>query len=181
MRNVLRTLASDQHASGRHQAASVLAQSSLYRVGMSEHAEREEGVVGMDALQQTVEQMRALGRDRGIKGITSKHIAEHFQLGLCGGCGLPSWEQPCPVCGFYPYGNDPREVERCQRPGYTKGHWIRTVESYGGIAAWYFSGCKQTRAWDFSEYRELIETLTAEAAQLEWPDPEAVYEEVVVR
>jgi len=28
----------------------------------------------------------------------------YFHLGPCARCGCPSWQQPCPVCGFYPYG-----------------------------------------------------------------------------
>lgn len=33
-----------------------------------------------------------------------------FHLSKCGGCGAPSFQQPCSLCGFYPYGS-------------YKGHW----------------------------------------------------------
>jgi len=42
-----------------------------------------------------------------------------FHLSKCGGCGAPSFQQPCSLCGFYPYGSnkghwDPREATREQ-------------------------------------------------------------------
>ena len=156
MRNVLRTLASDQHASGRHQAASVLAQSSLYRVGMSAKTQTVEMVRGMD-----------------------KKAARYFHLSPCGGCGMPTWQQPCPVCGYYPMGNVSEEQERC-RPYQDKGRWLRLVKRHGSIAAWYWAGRKRTVAWSSNwSFREETEALIEQCASMEWPDPEAVYEEVV--
>lgn len=29
-----------------------------------------------------------------------------FHLSACGGCGAPSFQQPCSLCGYYPYGAD---------------------------------------------------------------------------
>jgi len=45
-----------------------------------------------------------------------------FHLSACGGCGAPSFQQPCPLCGFYPMGED-------------KGTWSPRTAGYEAFAA----------------------------------------------
>jgi hypothetical protein len=124
----------------------------------------------MSAYKDTVKLVKELGGER----------ASYFHLSRCA-CGQPSWQQPCPLCGYYPYGNDPEERERCRRQGLTKEHWLRRVASHGSIGAWYFSGLKNTVAWaeDTGDFRAKVEALIAKAESAEWPDPSEVYDEVV--
>lgn len=38
----------------------------------------------------------------------------YLHLSICA-CGQPSWQQPCPWCGFYPKGRDQPERERAAK------------------------------------------------------------------
>lgn len=58
-----------------------------------------------------------------------------FNLSPCI-CGAPSWKQPCPFCGFYPYGNDPIERKRCESKYAQLGAFLRHLNGRG-IARFY--------------------------------------------
>ena len=52
---------------------------------------------------------------------TIRSLGEHwrsFHLHPCAQCGCPSWQQPCPVCAFYPYGSK----------GYAEGARVRKTK-----------------------------------------------------
>jgi len=41
---------------------------------------------------------------RNAERMLKRHSPFHLQA--CGGCGCPSFRQPCTLCGFYPLGAD---------------------------------------------------------------------------
>lgn len=123
------------------------------------------------------EQAKDLIRDLdGPEGLT-----RYFHLTPCGGCGQPVWQQPCPLCGYYPMGNDPAERKRCRNMGVEKVDWLRYVVRHGGLAQWYISGYKRTVAWrDFEPgFRDKIERLLDQSKALELPDAIDVYNAVM--
>jgi hypothetical protein len=74
-------------------------------------------------------------------------LTRNFHLFRCV-CGAPSYQQPCPSCGYYPMAGDPscRETARCKGTA-VQAHWTSAVERAGGIAAWYLSNYRRTQAW----------------------------------
>jgi hypothetical protein len=75
-----------------------------------------------------------------------------FHLSRCY-CGAPSWQQPCPTCGYYPmYG---LTGTSWARDSATREGFVARAERHGGVAAWYFAGYRRTVAytkdWRFAE------------------------------
>jgi hypothetical protein len=53
----------------------------------------------------------------------------HFHLSPCGKCTLPSWQQPCPWCGFYPMGE-----HNWQKQPQTREDFLRRLQGSTGLA-----------------------------------------------
>lgn len=73
---------------------------------------------------------------------------ENFHLTPCGGCGCPMWQQPCLICGFYPYGSKVTgAAAQSNRPSQlnnepwvcSKEEWTKAVNGRGGIVQFYLS------------------------------------------
>jgi len=106
-----------------------------------------------------------------------------FHLAPCGGCGGPSFGQPCAICNFYPMGPD-------------KGIWHPTVASEGyfldlvdksgpdgrggNIATWLLSSYKRTPDYRQRGESARLQAAIDHAAELDLP-PASLYWEVVVR
>lgn len=74
---------------------------------------------------------------------------EHFHLRPCGGCSAPMWQQPCALCGFYPYGRPTDlEIAACKRtiPDPRKS-FIDAVHHAGNLAVWYIRNWRNSMAW----------------------------------
>jgi len=111
---------------------------------------------------------------QAVRDMDERH--RYFHLTPCGGCGQPSFQQPCPLCGYYPMGNDPAERERCSGP--TREDWLRMVR--GNVALWYVSRGRRTLSWKTdSMFRESIERLEDEARAMKQPSPEEIYDAVM--
>jgi hypothetical protein len=124
----------------------------------------------MNPYEQTKAAIRALD---GPEGIT-----RNFHLSPCGGCGQPVWQQPCPLCGYYPMGSDPRERERCQKMDVTRDDWLRYAKRAGDVAQWYLEGFTRTVAWSKCEpgFRDKVCALIEQAKDLGLSDDAEVYE-----
>jgi len=109
----------------------------------------------------------------------------HFALNPCGGCGCPSFGQPCAVCGHYPMGERPEPVtetleERADR--FRRSVLASAPEGKGNIATWYFKDLRKTVAYQkspsFKQKADLLFTKGTWMGAL--PDPDAVFRHVVV-
>lgn len=107
----------------------------------------------------------------------------HLHLAACGGCGGPSFQQPCPLCGFYPMGADqgrwyPHSATRhffCEQVAAT------AAKGTGNIATWVLSACKTTVAYSqTTAFRQRLDAALAEAALLLMPDPGIVHDRISV-
>lgn len=104
-----------------------------------------------------------------------------FHLSPCGGCGGPSFGQPCALCGHYPMGGpDPR-------PPATPERFSQAVKNSmpggtGNLATWYFGDFKKRVSYKpFSPYKSKVDALIAEGAGMtDLPDAEAVWKHVAV-
>jgi hypothetical protein len=100
-----------------------------------------------------------------------------FHLSRCY-CGAPTWQQPCPSCGFYPmYGSTGTS---CARDSATRERFIATAERYGGVAAWYFAGYRRTVAYGKDpRFAAKIDRLVASARTWDGvPTPGDVWDQV---
>ena len=105
-----------------------------------------------------------------------------FHLAPCGGCGAPSFQQPCMMCGFYPMGT-PTAADIS--PPAKREAFVRAVEGSmpegrGNLATWYLSSRRKTVAYDKSpRYREEVEATVRTAALVaDLPDAGAVFDHV---
>ena len=98
-----------------------------------------------------------------------------FHLSECGGCGCPSFQQPCQLCGFYPMCSD-------------KGHWspkVATKEMFctmvdrsgpdgtGGTIATWHAACKA------QGFRRDTDDAKRDALEVDVPSAAAYWEAVV--
>lgn len=98
-----------------------------------------------------------------------------FHLGRCF-CGAPSWQQPCPTCGYYPmYGTTGTSWARDSA---TREAFVRTAERHGGVAAWYFAEHRRLVAYakqpDFA--RRIDALVTAARGWADVPSPGEVWD-----
>jgi len=105
-----------------------------------------------------------------------------FHLAACGGCGGPSFQQPCPLCGYYPRGAD-------------KGHWhpkeatrdlfVGSVErsgpngAGGNLATWVVRDLGRTTAYASPGGKARIEEMVSRAAALGPVDLDGMWKVVV--
>jgi len=109
----------------------------------------------------------------------------YFHLNPCGGCGCPSFGQPCAVCGHYPRGERPTPVttsleERADR--FRRSVLASAPEGKGNIATWYFKNLRKTVAYEKSpSFRQKADLLFTKGTWMgALPDPDAVFRHVVV-
>jgi hypothetical protein len=100
-----------------------------------------------------------------------------FHLKRCY-CGAPTWQQPCPTCGYYPMYGTPGTS--CKPDSATRERFAARARHFGGVAAWYFAGFRQVVAYaEDPAFRDRIDRLVVDAAT--WtnvPTPEEVWDAV---
>lgn len=78
-------------------------------------------------------------------------------------CGAPSWQQPCPFCGYYPMGNDAQEFARVKGTT-SKARFIQTVRAHGGLIPMWVADKKKTVAYTSDyQYKDAIDRALAKA------------------
>lgn len=118
-----------------------------------------------------------------VARLYERSVLSHSPLHLaaCGGCGGPSFQQPCPLCNFYPMGSDkgvwhPRTASRqffCDRVA------ASASDGAGNLATWVLSASRKTVAYAQSyAFRQRLDGALAEAAHLEMPDPGLIHDRV---
>lgn len=105
-----------------------------------------------------------------------------FHLNACGGCGVPSFQQPCSLCGHYPMGEKP--VLR-QRPFEDFAAMIERSgpgEANGTIATWHAREEFRSVAWmgrPETVRKETMREHVAMAAAIDVADARTVWDIVV--
>jgi hypothetical protein len=107
-----------------------------------------------------------------------------FHLSPCGRCRCPVWQQPCPVCNYYPMG-DMDDGHRRGTPEYdqyqarmsagAKEKWFALVQQFGNIAVWFFQRKLKTVAGKSETYKNMVAKYSAEAANLDLPPAEQIW------
>lgn len=105
-----------------------------------------------------------------------------LHLAACGGCGGPSFQQPCPLCSYYPMGSDkgqwhPRTASReffCEKVADS------APAGTGNLATWVIAQKKRTVAYreDLS-FRHRLDDALSIAAGLDVAGPGVVFDLVV--
>jgi len=120
-------------------------------------------VAGVEALHQvTSENLVATVRGLGEK-------FKYFHLSPCF-CGAPVWQQPCPICGYYPmYGetNSGMDKGECTVELYAKA-----VKCAGGILEWYLKSYMSC----VDPQKHLLDAAREQAEGIEWPTGEEIWE-----
>jgi hypothetical protein len=104
-----------------------------------------------------------------------------FHLHACGRCDAPSWQQPCPCCGYYPMGNPADEAERAAH-ALDRDRYERICEHQEGIGAWYFAGFSRTVAYSDptfpgrSAFRAQVAEAVARCAAFSFPPPGDIWD-----
>ena len=112
-----------------------------------------------------------------------------FHLSPCNRCKSPVWQQPCPVCNYYPRGNydddvhatinSPEWLEYAEKLRQTaRDSFIRLANHYGNLAAWYFENKKKTVAYKSGGYfSKFVNEYIEKAKELpNFPDAEAIWD-----
>ncbi len=110
-----------------------------------------------------------------VARVQEKHLGgsrSPFHLSPCGGCGLPCFQQPCLVCGFYPHYSD-----ESRRPGpqLSCDAFVKSVETSapnrkGNIGTWLASNYRRTLA------PYLADNMMPEMLALELPSASSICE-----
>lgn len=124
-----------------------------------------------------------------------------FNLSLCGRCRAPVWQQPCPVCNFYPYGALDNGIVMFTYDRETQKHefteeWLKRVtpmretaraefiarlNRHGNVAAWWLADKRNTVAYTDPKYEgrqrfiERVERFYEEAQAMSFPSAEAIW------
>jgi hypothetical protein len=105
-----------------------------------------------------------------------------LHLSACGGCGGPSFQQPCPLCSFYPMGSDKGQWHPHTA---TRGYFCEKVAASapagtGNLATWVLAEKKRTVAYrDDPAFRRRLDDALAVATGMDLPDPGSVFDLVV--
>lgn len=70
-----------------------------------------------------------------------------FHLSPCPQCNAPGWQQPCPMCGYYPQYGRPTKAEIAAHKKVTREEYAARVSRRGGIGVWYFNEFQKTVAY----------------------------------
>lgn len=108
--------------------------------------------------------------------------AEHgygctFRLVRCR-CGAPTWQLPCPSCGYYPRAGT--AFADTGKDSAARESFVASATARGGVAAWYFAGYKSPGALSRSPWLagRLDELAQAASAWTEVPSPGDVWDAV---
>lgn len=89
---------------------------------------------------QTIDAVRAIYTE--VLGVPCS-----FHLSTCPQCNAPGWQQPCPMCGYYPQYGRPTKAEIAAHKKVTREEYAVHVAKRGGIGVWYFNEFKKTVAY----------------------------------
>lgn len=131
----------------------------------------------MDADQTVGSAVEAIARlyERSMLAPSPLHLA------ACGGCGGPSFQQPCPLCGFYPMGADKGRwhPETSSRRFFCDKVAGSAPQGAGNLATWVLSASRKTVAYAQNpRFREQLDAALADAVLLDMPDPGVVHDRV---
>lgn len=126
-----------------------------------------------DKLERTIAMVQSLGN-------TFLRYGSPFHLDPCAACGAPVWQQPCPVCRYYPDVSYPRRnaediarTEKC-----TRERFQQLVARHGNIAAWYVDDFRNTVAHaEDALFRKKIEAAYALAKTMDVMDADEIWDE----
>ena len=106
-----------------------------------------------------------------ICGLHYKTKYFHLKKCLCGGW---VWEQPCPCCGYYPYGDDPEARRRAEAHKVTKEQWVQKVLNSGTILDFYldcYKKCVDPQDFITDAIREYVK-----ASHIRLPHPSLIWD-----
>jgi hypothetical protein len=130
---------------------------------------------------------RILSDIAAIRALSQQHLdrQSYFHLGPCGGCGAPSFQQPCALCGFYPMGETVVEPES---PRFTCDQFEKTVRQSGyvrgegNLATWHARAFEKTVAFrEQTTYANMVGRFVAAAqCQKMAATPAEIYQAVAI-
>jgi hypothetical protein len=83
---------------------------------------------------------RVAGFIAWVRGLHER--TKYFHLGTCA-CGQPSWQQPCPWCGFYPDYGRPKEAQRETDRAKECADAARVrLDTMGGASGFFLAYCR---------------------------------------
>ena len=102
-----------------------------------------------------------------------------LHLARCGGCGGPSFQQPCPLCSYYPMGADKGTWHpvRASREYFCEKVAASAPSGAGNVATWVLRQATRSVAYreDLS-FRRVADAALAQAAELPVPDAGLVFD-----
>jgi hypothetical protein len=109
-----------------------------------------------------------------------------FHLSPCGQCGGPSFQQPCPLCGYYPMGIFAKKTDK---PTISCAGFERAIDRSGvgrkdgNVATWLAREQMRTVAYiEKQSYRNKVDAMLVAAQSLEGlPSAAEIYDLVAVR
>lgn len=105
-----------------------------------------------------------------------------LHLSACGGCGGPSFQQPCALCSFYPMGSDKGQwhPHAASREFFCEKVAASAPAGTGNLATWVLAEKKRTVAYrDDASFRRRLDETLAVAAGMDLPSPGSVFDLVV--
>lgn len=95
-----------------------------------------------------------------------------FHLSPCFRCALPSWQQPCPWCGFYPM----HHSDYVKQP-LTREHFLRRLARYPSFFHFYAEHGARNRVPEWRPIAELIRDKMIELGNhYQWPSHEEIWD-----
>lgn len=95
-----------------------------------------------------------------------------FHLSPCFRCALPSWQQPCPWCGFYPM----HHSDYVKQP-LTREHFLRRLARYPSFFHFYAEHGARNRIPEWRPIAELIRDKMIELGNhYQWPSHEEIWD-----
>lgn len=112
-----------------------------------------------------------------VRSLGDKFKSFHFSPCIC---GAPMWQQPCRVCGYYPYWNDDQIIQARTgkdshghlRNSCTKEKYSKLVYSAGNILEYYFRGFY----YCVDPQYDKLDAARAQAKGFVWPTPEEIWD-----
>lgn len=119
---------------------------------------------------QTIDAVRAIYTE--VLGVPCS-----FHLSTCPQCNAPGWQQPCPVCSYYPQYGRPTKAEMAAHKKVTREEYTALVAKRGGIGVWYFNDFKNTVAYkQDAGFRAELNIAIAKAMDIDAATGEAIWD-----
>lgn len=102
-----------------------------------------------------------------------------LHLARCGGCAGPTFQQPCPLCSFYPMGADKGSWHpaRASREFFCEKVAASAPAGTGNLATWVMAQANRSVAYrELPRFRHMAEEASAQASALDMPDAGLVYD-----